>query len=60
MYKRGDLIVQEGRVKVTVTLMDGEFMPLRGGLAELRIRLNETSRDEHVGDVKLYICTVKE
>ena len=42
MYKRGDLIVQEGRFKVTVALMDGEFVPLRGGLAELGIRLNET------------------
>ena len=46
--------------KVTVALMDGEFMPLRGGLAELGIHLNETSRDEHVGDVERYIRTVKE
>ena len=36
--------------------MDGEFIPLRGGLAELALRLNETSRDEHVGDIR----TVKE
>ena len=35
-------------------------MPLRGGLAELGITLNETSRDEHVGDIKRYICMVKE
>ena len=27
--------------KITVALMDGEFVPLRGGLAELGIRLNE-------------------
>ena len=46
--------------KVTVALMDGEFVPLCGGLAELGIRLNETSRDEHVGDVEWYIRTVKE
>ena len=46
--------------KITVALMDGEFVPLRGGLAELGIRLNETSRDEHVGDVERYIRTVKE
>ena len=39
--------------------MDGEFVPLRGGLAELGLRLNETSRDEHVGDIEQYICTVK-
>ena len=46
--------------KVTVVLMDGEFMPLHGGLAELGIRLNETSRDEHVREIEWYILTVKE
>ena len=45
---------------VTTALMDGEFAPLRGGLAELGLRLNETSRDEHVGDIEQYIRTVKE
>ena len=45
---------------VTTALMDGEFVPLRGGLAELVLRLNETSRDEHVGDIKRYIRTVKD
>ena len=38
--------------KVTTALMDGEFMPFRGGLAELGLTLNETSRDEHVGDIE--------
>ena len=38
--------------KVTTALMDGEFVPLRGGLVELGLRLNETSRDEHVGDIE--------
>ena len=46
--------------KVTTALMDGEFVPLHGGLAELGLRLNETSRDEHVGDIERYIRTVKE
>ena len=46
--------------RVTVALMDGKFVPLRGGLAELGLRLNETSRDEHVGDIEWYICTIKE
>ena len=46
--------------KVTTALMDDEFVPLRGGLAELGLRLNETSRDEHVGDIERYIRTVKE
>ena len=45
---------------VTTALMDGEFVPLCGGLAELGLRLNETSRDEHVGDIERYIRTVKE
>ena len=45
---------------VTTALMDGEFVPLRGGLAELGLRLNETSRDEHIGDIERYIRTVKE
>ena len=39
-------------LKVTIALMDGEFVPLHGGLAELGLRLNETSRDEHVGDIE--------
>ena len=38
--------------KVTTVLMDGEFIPLCGGLAELGLRLNEKSRDEHVGDIE--------
>ena len=46
--------------KVTTALMDGELVPLLGGLAEIGITLNETSRDEHVGDIERYICTVKE
>ena len=46
--------------KVTTALMDGEFVPLRGGLAKIGITLNETSRDEHVGDIELYIRTIKE
>ena len=46
--------------KVTTALMDGDFVPLRGALAELGLRLNETSRDEHVGDIEQYIWTVKE
>ena len=45
---------------VTTELMDGEFVPLRGALAEIGITLNETSRDEHVGDIERYIRTVKE
>ena len=46
--------------KVTTALLDGEFVPLRGGLAEIGVTLNETSRDEHVGDIERYIRTIKE
>ena len=53
-------LYRKARFKVTVALMDGEFVPLRGGLAELRICLNETSRDEHVSNVEWYIRMVKE
>ena len=53
-------LYRKARFKVTVALMDGEFVPLRGGLAELGIHLNETSRDEHVGDIEWYIRMVKE
>ena len=53
-------LYRKARFKVTTALMDGEFVPLRGGLAELGLRLNETSRDEHVGDIERYIRTIKE
>ena len=53
-------LYQKAGLKVTSALMDGEFMPLRGGLAELGLRLNETSRAEHVGGIEQYIQTVKE
>ena len=53
-------LYRKAGLKVTTALMDGEFVPLRGGLTELGVTLNERSRDEHVGDIKGYICTVKE
>ena len=46
--------------KVTTALMDGEFIPLHSGLAELGLRLNKPSRDEHMGDIKRYIWMVTE
>ena len=53
-------LYQKAGFRVTTALMNGEFVPLHGGLAELGIRLNETSRDEHVGDIEWYIHMVKE
>jgi hypothetical protein len=40
--------------------MDGKFDTLRGDLASLQVQLNTTARDEHVGDIKHYIRTMKE
>ena len=53
-------LYRKARFKVTTMLMDGEFVPLCSGLAELGLRLNETLRDEHVGDIEQYIRMVKE
>ena len=53
-------LYRKAGLKVTTALMDGEFVPLRGGLAEIGVTLNETSRDEQVGDIEWYIRTVKE
>ena len=46
--------------RVIETHMDGEFESLRGDLAELKINLNTTARDEHVPEIKRYIRTLKE
>ena len=45
---------------VEVALMDGEFGHLWGEMASMGVMLNETSRDEHVGDIERFICMVKE
>jgi hypothetical protein len=52
VYKRASF-------RITTTLMDGELEPMRGDLADLGIALNETARDEHVGDIERFICTLK-
>ena len=62
MHQRTSYVTlyHKARFKVTTALMDGEFVPLCGGLAELGLRLNETSKDEHVRNIKRHIRTVKE
>ena len=45
---------------IEMALMDGEFRHLRGELAGMGVTLNETSCDEHVGDIERYLRTVKE
>jgi hypothetical protein len=46
--------------RVRWAVMDNEFKPTHGDLAEMGIGLNEAGRDEHVPQVERYICTVKE
>ena len=45
---------------VEVALMDGKFVHLRGELASMGVTLNYTLQDEHVGDIKRFIRTIKE
>ena len=45
---------------VTTSLMDGEFEAMHGDLADIGIALNETARDEHVGEAERFIRTLKE
>ena len=40
--------------------MDGEFVHLCGELASMGVTLNNTSQDEHVGDIERFIHTIKE
>jgi hypothetical protein len=41
-------------------MMDNQFEPIRGGLGDIGVGLNEAGRDEHVGQVESYIRTIKE
>jgi hypothetical protein len=45
---------------ITLLLADGQFSSLRNQLADKNITLNDTGRDENVGDIERYIRTVKE
>ena len=53
-------VYQRGGFQVEAALMDGEFGHLRGELASMGVTLNETSRDEHVGEIERFIRTIKE
>ena len=46
--------------QIEMALMDGEFGHLRGELASMGVTLNETSHDEHVGEIERFIRTIKE
>ena len=45
---------------VTHILLDGEFEPLRGSLANINIQLNTVANAEHVPEIERYIRTLKE
>ena len=53
-------IYGRGGFQVTTALMDGAFAGMHEICNQLQVTLNTTSRDEHVGDIERYICTVKE
>ena len=53
-------IYRRGGFRVVASLMDGAFSYLRGNLADMSVALNDTSRDEHVGDIERYIRVIKE
>jgi hypothetical protein len=68
--KSGKTVMQEllrvlqvyrgGGFTVTVVATDQEFNYMRGELAENGAMLNETSADEHVGEIERFIHTMKE
>ena len=53
-------IYRRNGFNIKMALMDGEFGHLRSSLAGMGVTFNETSWDEHVGDIERYIWTVKE
>ncbi|GKY97397.1 hypothetical protein MPSEU_000698200 [Mayamaea pseudoterrestris] len=53
-------IYARGGFRVVAALMDGEFAPMLGALADLGVALNATSEDEHVGEIERFIRVVKE
>ena len=53
-------VYQRWGFQIEMALMDGEFGHLRGELASMGVTLNETSRNEHVGEIERFIRTIKE
>ena len=53
-------IYKRAGFRVTLALMDGEFEPMRGELVEIGVALSTTACDEHVGNIKRFIQTIKE
>jgi hypothetical protein len=53
-------IYKQRGFRVTWAMVDNEFEPIRGELADLGVGMNETGRDEHVPQIERYIRTIKE
>ena len=47
-------------LQVRLLLGDGQFKSMRAAIADMRVQLNITGKDEHVGDIEQHIQTVKE
>jgi hypothetical protein len=58
--KRIQSVYAKRGFRITTVLMDGEFEPTRGALADMHINLNVVSRDEHVLEVERHIRILKE
>ena len=53
-------IYRKRSFRVRTFLMDNQFEPMRGTLAEWGVELNIVAANEHVPEIERYICTVKE
>ena len=51
---------QQARFWIVTAKMDGKFEPMCSNLVDLGIGLNEAARDQHIGEVEWFICTLKE
>ena len=58
--KQVNRLYRQRGFRPTYALMDGQFEPLRGNLADMGLQLNTMSNDEHVPEIEWQIRTLKE
>ena len=58
--KQVNRLYRQQGFRPTYALMDGQFEPLRGNLADMGLQLNTMSNDEHVPEIEWQIRTLKE
>ena len=58
--KQVNQLYQQQGFRPIYALMDGQFDPLRGDLAEMGLQLNTVSNDEHVPEIERQIRSLKE